>query len=149
MDREHLQLFLNRLLANYFVLYIKLYRYQWLAKGEHIILLKPLFREWQQHIHDDLESLAEHILSDGGKPFASMVKFIKESSLEEASADDEENEIIAQLFRDVTQLDDEISNIGIANSLHLDEHVTYQFLIQLQTRLRIIRWKCKAYYRAK
>jgi len=32
MEKQRVILFLNRLLANYFVVYTKLYRYQWFAK---------------------------------------------------------------------------------------------------------------------
>lgn len=45
MDIERQIFLLNRLLANYFVLYIKLHRYLWYIKGEQSLSLLKWLKE--------------------------------------------------------------------------------------------------------
>lgn len=104
MNKEDLVLSLNRILANYFIVYIKLFRYQWYICGPHAYPLKQLFAEMQREIDILIHELSEYILSLDGRPYATMVKFLKESSIEEATADDEEKEIINQLDEDLEEL---------------------------------------------
>src|SRR5699024_10617502 len=113
MEKQRVILFLNRLLANYFVLQTKWYRYQWFAKGAHALTLKRVFREFQVKWQKDLEEIATHILYLDGKPFATMVKFIKEASLEEAEADDLASEMLEQIHHDLRQIIREIEEEGV------------------------------------
>lgn len=142
MEKQRVLLFLNRLLANYFVLHTKWYRYQWFAKGPHVITLKQTFSKFQLDWQADLEDIATHILYLNGKPFATMVKFIKEASLEEAEADDLESEIFAQIHQDLRQIIREIDEEGIPLAKKVNDHVTIYFLLQLQLNMRKILSTC-------
>ncbi len=147
MDRQKLILFLNQLLANYFVIYVKLHRYKWFTKGEHVFQLQPLFQELYITWKDDIDTLAEHILSMDGKPYATMIKYVKEATIEEASADDEEEEMIGQLSQDLSKIYEEIEEIGLPRAKEVNEELTLQFLFTFQQKLNNIIWKCKAYYK--
>lgn len=142
MEKQRVLLFLNRLLANYFVLHTKWYRYQWFAKGPHVITLKQTFSKFQLDWQADLEDIATHILYLNGKPFATMVKFIKEASLEEAEADDLESEMFAQIHQDLRQIIREIDEEGIPLAKKVNDHVTIYFLLQLQLNMRKILSTC-------
>jgi|SRR5699024_8607550 len=142
MEKQRVLLFLNRLLANYFVLHTKWYRYQWFAKGPHVITLKRTFSDFQGDWQADLESIATHILYLNGKPFATMVKFIKEASLEEAEADDLESEMFAQINKDLRQIIREIEEEGIPLAKKADDHFTIFFLLQLQMNISRILSAC-------
>lgn len=147
MEREHLILFLNRLLANYFVLYIKLHRYKWFMKGKHIFAFQTYFEEMYGSMKDDIDMLAEHLLSMDGKPFATMVKFIKEATIEEATADDEEEEMIDQLANDFSQVGKEMKEIGIKKAEKINDDLTKHILLCLEQKLNKYIWRCKAYYK--
>lgn len=147
MERQHLILFLNRLLANYFVIYIKLHRYKWFLKGEHIFSLDRFYENLYITVKQDIDVLAEHILSMDGKPFATMVKFIKEATIEEATADDVEEEMIAQLQIDFSQINKEIVEIGIKKAEKTKDEITKQLLLAIQHKLNKYIWRCKAYYK--
>src|SRR5690625_672393 len=135
MDQQNLILFLNRLLSNYFVIYVKLHRYKWFMKGEHIFQLQQLFEELYTSWKKDIDLLAEHILSKDGKPFATMVKYVKEATLEEATADDEEEEMIAQLSDDFSQLNEEIKEIGMKRAKEANDELTLHLLLTYQQEL--------------
>src|SRR5690625_5107887 len=106
---------LNRLLSNYFVMYVNLHRYHWFVQGRHFFTLHDKFEEMYNMFASDLDEIAERILMINGKPFATMIKFLKEATIEEATADDKENEIMTQLIHDFSQLIDEIrEGIGFA-----------------------------------
>src|SRR5690625_1436613 len=84
-DYKELTLFLNRVLSNYFVLYVKLHRYTWFTEGEHIFQLQYIYKEMYEEIKKDIHKIVDHILSINGIPYATMIKFIKEATIEEAT----------------------------------------------------------------
>lgn len=141
--QQRLILFLNRLLSNYFVVHTKWYRYQWFVKGPHVILLKKTFRQFQEAWEKDLQLIAEHILYLNGKPFATMVKFIKESSLEEAQADDLESEMFEQIERDLRAIVHDIEKEGIPLAKEAEDLFTIFFLLQIQSNIRRILNECR------
>ena|SRR5690625_2412468 len=130
-DEQKLLLCLNEILANYFVLFVKFHRYKWFLRGEHAIMYEPFFERLIPLWHEQIESIARHILSLGGKPFATMQKFVKEATLEEASADDEEAEIFHQLYRDMTTICKKIEETGLQIAKNVHEERTIHLLCTL------------------
>src|SRR5690625_5056223 len=112
MDNQKLVNFLNQILANYFVMYVKLHRYHWYIQGKHFFQLHDKFEEMYTMFANDLDELAERILAINGQPFATMAKFMKESTIVEANADNIEEEMISQLINDYEQIVSEITEDG-------------------------------------
>lgn len=81
MDNQKLINFLNQLLSNCFVMYVKLHRYHWYVQGQHFFQLHALFEEMYTTIADDIDELAERVLAIDGKPLATMIKYIKRQRL--------------------------------------------------------------------
>src|SRR5699024_5694820 len=102
---------INRLLANYLVLSMKLFLYPYFVKGAHAYAHQQLFYTFRTDAEEDIENLATFIASRDGKPFATMIKCEKESTLEEATADDEEEEIYEQLIHDLSLINNQIEEI--------------------------------------
>ncbi|RLL45394.1 DNA starvation/stationary phase protection protein [Oceanobacillus piezotolerans] len=147
MEKENQRLinFLNQLLSNYFVLYVKLHRYHWFVQGRHFFTLHEKFQELYEMTASDLDEIAERILSIDGKPLATMSKYLKEATLVEANADDKETEIIAQLIKDFKQVIDEIKSTGIPlGEAHHDEP-TIDLLIGIQGKLEKHVWMLTSY----
>jgi starvation-inducible DNA-binding protein len=145
MENQKLINFLNQLLSNYVVMYIKLHRYHWFIQGRHFFLLHEKFEEMYQVIASDLDEIAERILMIDGKPLATMAKYLKETTLVEANADDKENEIIAQLIKDFEQIISEIHQVGIKLSNELQDDPTVDLLTTLQGKLEKYVWMLKSY----
>ena len=145
MEKEQVTLFLNRLLANLFVIYVKCHRYKWFMKGEHIFQLQTVYEHLADDIKIEIDRLAEHILAIGGKPFATMIKFVKEATIEEATADDEEEEMITQLKQDFEQTIKEINEIGIKKAKEIDDQFTVNMLFTISEKLHQYIWRFKNY----
>ncbi|MFD1360424.1 Dps family protein [Lentibacillus salinarum] len=145
MDNQKLINFLNQLLSNYFVMYVKLHRYHWFIQGKHFFELHKQFEDMYQTFAEDLDAIAERVLMIDGKPLATMSKYLKEATLEEATADDKEDEITAKLIEDYQQIIKEIKEKGIPYASEQDDEPTLDLLISLQGKLEKYVWMLHAY----
>lgn len=145
MDNQKLINFLNQLLSNYFVMYVKLHRYHWYIQGKHFFQLHDKFEEMYQMFASDLDELAERILAISGQPLATMAKYIKESTIVEANADNTEEEMVEQLIKDYQQIISEISGDGLEYASTLSDEPTTDLLITFQTQLEKYVWMLNAY----
>lgn len=145
MENKRLVQFLNQLLANYFLMYVKLHRYHWFVHGQHFYRLHEEFEEMYEMFHQDLDEIAERILMIGGKPLATMKKYLAETTLVEANADDTEEEIMEQLTKDFRQLIEEIREEGIKLAAEMEDEPTLDMLIDFQRKLEKDLWMLRAY----
>ncbi len=147
MVQENKQLvqFLNQLLSNYFVMYVKLHRYHWFVQGRHFFTLHEKFEQLYEMFAEDLDEIAERILAINGKPLATMVKYLKETTLTEANADDKESEIVSQLVHDFQQIVKEIKEEGLSLAEENDDEPSADLLIGLQGKLEKEIWMLKSY----
>lgn len=145
MDNQKLVNFLNQLLSNSFILYVKLHRYHWFVQGRHFFQLHEEFEKMYDTFAVDIDEIAERILMIDGKPLATMIKYVKEATLEEATADDKESEMIEQLRNDYKQVIKEIKEIGIPLAEEQNDEPTLDMLIGLQGKLEKYVWMLTAY----
>lgn len=145
MENQKLINYLNQLLSNQFVMYVKLHRYHWFVQGRHFFQLHDKFEELYNMHAADLDEVAERILMIDGKPLATMSKYLKEATLEEANADDKEDEMIAKLTRDYQQIITEIREEGIPLATELNDEPTVDMLISIQAKLEKYVWMFGAY----
>lgn len=147
MDIERQTFLLNRLLANYFVLYIKLHRYLWYIKGEQSLSLLKWLKEKNTICKQQIDQLVELILVLEGRPFATMEKYIKEATIEEASADDETTEMIQQIIADTTEMQKNISKLMEDELAKENRHVVEHTLSLLEYELLKIQQECKRFFK--
>lgn len=145
MKNQDLIDFLNRTLSNYFVMYVKLHRYHWFVQGRHFFQLHELFEEMYDMLAEDLDVIAERILMIDGKPLATMSKYLEETTLVEASADDKEDEIMAQLKKDYEQIIKEIKEDGLPLASEQNDEPTTDMLVSIQGKLEKYVWMLSAY----
>lgn len=147
MVQENKQLvqFLNQLLSNYFVMYVKLHRYHWFVQGRNFFTLHEKTEQLYEMFAEDLDEIAERILAINGKPLATMVKYLKETTLTEANADDKESEIVSQLVHDFQQIVKEIKEEGLSLAEENEDEPSADLLIGLQGKLEKEIWMLKSY----
>lgn len=145
MENKRLIAFLNQELSNYYVMNVKLHRYHWYAKGHHFFQLHEKFQELYEMFAADLDEIAERVLMIGGKPLATMVKYLKETTLEEVTADDEEIEMVSQLTRDLGKIATELKQTGIPLAEELRDAPTADLLTGLSGKLEKYIWMFSAY----
>ncbi|WP_226034870.1 Dps family protein [Aquibacillus saliphilus] len=144
-ENQKLVNFLNQELSNFAVLYIKLHRYHWFVQGRHFFKLHEVFEDLYNEAAQDLDEVAERILAIDGKPLATMHKFIKETTLQEAQADDKENEIINQLSEDYRTMINEIKETGIPLAEEINDQPTSDLLNDIRGRFEKHVWMLRAY----
>jgi starvation-inducible DNA-binding protein len=145
MENQPLVNFLNQLLSNQFVMYVKLHRYHWFVQGRHFYQLHSLFEEMYTKFAEDLDTVAERILMIDGKPLATMSKYLKEATLVEASADDKEDEMMDQLHEDYKQLISEIRDVGFKLADEQKDEPTKDLLVTLLGNYEKFVWMLSAY----
>ena len=145
MKNQELINFLNQLLSNYFILYVKLHRYHWYIKGRHFFQLHEHFEELYLKTQDELDEIAERIIMIGGQPLATMSMYLKQGTLEEANADDTEKEMISQLIHDFNRITKEIIDTGLPLTDEFADEPTNDILIGHQKRFEKEIWMLKSY----
>lgn len=145
MENQPLINFLNQQLANQFVMYVKLHRYHWFVKGKQFFGLHELFQKMYEAVAEDLDKLAERILMIQGKPLATMTKYIKESTLSEADADDEDFEIMKQLQADFQQMVNEIKQDGFKLTQTHQDRPTEDLMIAMVAAYEKYIWMLQAW----
>lgn len=145
LENQRLINFLNQLLSNYFILYVKLHRYHWYIKGTHFFQLHEHFERLYNETAAELDALAERIMMIGGKPLATMSMYLKQGTLEEANADDTESEIISQLINDFEKVTEEIRELGLPLAFEQEDEPTSDLLVGQQARFEKEIWMLHAY----
>lgn len=137
--------FLNQELSNFAVMYVKLHRYHWFVKGHHFFSLHELFEQLYNETAEDMDTLAERVLAIGGRPLATMSKYLDETTLVEASADDTEEEIITQLSADYRKMVEEMKETGLKLAEEVNDQPTADLLNEFQARFEKHLWMLRAY----
>lgn len=147
MNNKDLVQFSNQLLSNLFIMTVKLRRYHWFVKGQHFFELHEQFEGMYTVFDQYIDELAERILSIDGRPFATMIKCLKEGTIEEATADDLTDEITDQLIADLTQICEEIKDTGYIRVKEVNDEPTLDLFISIQAKLELYIWMFKAFSR--
>lgn len=143
MSIEDRILNMNRILANLFVIYVKLHRYSWYVKGEQTLFLAKWYDDKLLQCKEHMNQLVEVILILDGQPFATMSKYVKEATIEEATADDETEEMSEQLISDTTNILQNIDELIGKSTKSQADRIMIQTLLPLEHWLLNIRQACQ------
>ncbi|BBM51572.1 ferritin [Leptotrichia trevisanii] len=127
---------LNLYLANLNVLYRKIQNYHWNIVGAGFFSVHEKLEEYYDAINEQIDDVAERILSIGGRPLGTLKDYLeittikeaenKEISILEAVADvKKEFEAMLKLVKEVKEAADEENDYG--TSALVDEYIsTYE-----------------------
>jgi len=127
---------LNLYLANLNVLYRKVQNYHWNIVGTGFFAVHEKLEEYYDAINEQIDDVAERILSIGGRPLGTLKDYLqittikeaenKEISIPEAVADvKKEFEAMLKLAKEVKEAADEENDYG--TSALVDEYIsTYE-----------------------
>lgn len=127
---------LNLYLANLNVLYRKVQNYHWNIVGTGFFAVHEKLEEYYDAINEQIDDVAERILSIGGRPLGTLKDYLavttikeaenKEISILEAVADvKKEFEAMLKLVKEVKETADEENDYG--TSALVDEYIsTYE-----------------------
>lgn len=75
---------LNAFLCDLNVFYRKLQNYHWNIKGKDFFVIHGKLEEYYNEINEQIDEIAEHILSVDGQPLGTLNDYIQNTNIEEA-----------------------------------------------------------------
>ena len=135
---------LNKQIANWSVLYIKLHNYHWYVKGENFFTLHAKFEEFYNEAGLHVDELAERLLAVGGNPVATMKECLELSSIEEASGKESATEMVQSIINDFSIITGELKE-GMSTAEELDDETTGDMLLAIHSGLEKHIWMLNAY----
>ncbi|SER50852.1 Dps family protein [Salisediminibacterium halotolerans] len=136
---------LNRHVANWNVLFVKLHNYHWFIKGPHFFTLHEKFEELYNEAAGHIDELAERLLAVKGEPAATMKEFLNIATIEEAkgetTADEMLNTLIADFEKVAKELDDDVETLED----DAGDAATADMLIALRQSVEKHNWMLRSY----
>ena len=103
---------LNTFLSDLNVLYRKLQNYHWNVKGKDFFVIHPKLEEYYDEINEQIDEIAEHILSLGGQPLGTLQDYLNTTKIKEAENKKVESTLVYnELIKDYSTLLQDVKNI--------------------------------------
>ncbi len=105
---------LNIYLSDLNVFYRKLQNYHWNIKGENFFVIHAKLEEYYNEINEQIDEIAEHILTIGGNPLATLKDYLNTTKITEAKNEKVTYEVVfSELVKDYSQLLQDSKNIKV------------------------------------
>ncbi|WP_088102782.1 Dps family protein [Halalkalibacter urbisdiaboli] len=144
MSQEKVSGILNRQIANWSVLFIKLHNFHWYVKGPQFFTLHTKFEELYNEASTHIDELAERLLALKGSPVATMKEFLETASISEASGKQTAEEMVSQLVDDFNILIDELKE-GMEAADALGDETTADMLLAIHQSLEKHNWMLRSF----
>ncbi|NEW07819.1 DNA starvation/stationary phase protection protein [Paenibacillus sp. SYP-B3998] len=141
---QSIQVVLNKQIANWGLLFVKLHNFHWYVKGNQFFTLHVKFEELYNEAALHVDELAERQLTIGGQPAATMKAYLELSSLKEASGAETAAKMVEAVIEDFSIVIEELK-AGIKTSEEADDETTSDMLLAIQTSLEKHRWMLQSF----
>ncbi|WP_139116340.1 MULTISPECIES: Dps family protein [Bacillaceae] len=135
---------LNKQIADWNILFVKLHNYHWYVKGPNFFTLHTKFEEFYNEASLHIDELAERVLIIGGKPLATMREYLDTSSLKEANKNITSDEMVQDITKDYHYLIEELKD-GMEIAESENDSVTHDLLLAIREQLAKHVWMLTAY----
>jgi starvation-inducible DNA-binding protein len=135
---------LNKQIANWNVLYVKLHNYHWYVKGGQFFTLHEKFEEFYNEAGVNNDELAERLLAIGGKPLATMKAYLEAASIAEATNEEDATQMVEALVADYTTMIEELKE-GMNIAEQSNDEITGDMLLAIHSSLEKHVWMLRAY----
>jgi starvation-inducible DNA-binding protein len=135
---------LNKQIANWSVLFIKLHNYHWYVKGNQFFTLHIKFEEFYNEASLHIDELAERLLAIGGEPVATMKDCLAMASVQEANGNESADEMVQLISSDFSLLVGELKE-GMSIAEQANDEITGDMLLAIHSSLEKHVWMLKAY----
>ncbi|MEH7238914.1 Dps family protein [Bacillus sp. JJ1562] len=134
----------NKQVANWSVLYIKLHNYHWYVKGSQFFTLHVKFEELYNEAAVHIDELAERLLAISGQPVATMKEILELSSIQEANGSENAEEMVANISNDFSILTGELKE-GMKVAADADDETTGDMLLAIHQALEKHIWMLQSF----
>jgi starvation-inducible DNA-binding protein len=135
---------LNRQIANWSVLFVKLHNFHWYVKGNQFFTLHQKFEELYNEAAQHIDELAERLLAIQGKPPATMKQYLELSSIKEATNTENANQMVETLIKDFETVITELKE-GMEAAQAAGDEPTSDMLLAIHTSLEKHRWMLSSF----
>lgn len=130
---------LNKQVANWSVLFVKLHNFHWFVKGPTFFTLHLKFEELYNEAALHIDELAERVLSIGGKPLATMKEYLAASSIREAESGLSAEQMVSETAEDFRKLIGEVEK-GMELAEAAGDEATSDMLLAIRSSLEKHVW---------
>jgi starvation-inducible DNA-binding protein len=135
---------LNKQIANWSVLYVKLHNYHWYVKGQQFFTLHAKFQELYEEAALHVDEIAERLLALQGQPVAKMADYLALSSVKEADGSENAQQMVAATIADFSTIVSELKS-GISLAQEAGDETTADMLLAIHTALEKHVWMLRAF----
>lgn len=135
---------LNKQIANWSVLFVKLHNYHWYVKGTQFFTLHLKFEELYTEAALHIDNLAERVLAIKGQPLATMKEYLAASSVQEAKGTEDANQMVAAVIADFETVIAELKE-GMKAAEEADDETTGDMLLAIHTSLEKHVWMLSSF----
>lgn len=136
---------LNRQVANWAVLYIKIHQHHWFVKGSNFFALHVKFEQFYNEADQYFDEIAERILALGAEPLSTMKQYLETATIKESDQPlGSAQEMVEAIARDFTTVIDEMGEAMEAAEERGDDG-TADMLLKIRTALEKHVWMLRAY----
>ncbi|ETI67811.1 Dps family protein [Neobacillus vireti] len=135
---------LNKQIANWSLMYMKLHNYHWYVKGAQFFTLHVKFEEFYNEAGLHVDELAERLLAIGGKPVATMKECLESSSLQEALGAESADEMVQSVINDFSIIIGELKE-GMSIAAEMNDETTGDMLLAIHSGLEKHVWMLTAF----
>lgn len=141
---EQLLNVVNKQVADWTVLYVKLHNYHWYVKGKDFFTLHEKFEELYTETATYIDDLAERMLALNGQPVATMKECLEISSIQEAEGNESAEQMVKNLYDDFSNIAEELKQ-GMELAGEVGDETTGDMLLAIHQSIEKHNWMLKAY----
>ncbi|MGZ9699600.1 Dps family protein [Bacillus safensis] len=134
----------NKQVADWTVLYVKLHNYHWYVKGKDFFTLHEKFEELYTETATYIDDLAERMLALNGQPVATMKECLEISSIQEAEGNESAEQMVKNLYDDFSNIAEELKQ-GMDLAAEVGNETTGDMLLAIHQSIEKHNWMLKAY----
>ena len=103
---------LNEFLSDLEVMSVKLQNYHWNVRGRNFFVIHEKLEEYYDEVREQIDEIAEHILTKGFEPLGTMRDFMQNSQIQEAENEKiSDQEILNNVIQDYKTLQQKAKEI--------------------------------------
>ena len=144
MMKNELTQAVNKQIANWTVLYIKLHNYHWYVTGPEFFTLHAKFEELYNEAALHIDELAERLLAMGDKPVATMSGALELASVKEATGSETSTDMVASIVEDYSTMIQELKK-GMELAEEVSDETTSDLLLSIHSGLEKHVWMLNSF----
>ncbi len=134
---------LNELLSDLNVFYRKLQNYHWNIKGKSFFTIHSKLEEYYNEVNEQIDEIAEHILSLGYQPLGTMKDYLQISKISEAENEKIcEDDVFTNVMQDMQIILDRlltIKKLSDQNNEYMTSSLCDEYMLEYSKKIWMIK----------